>query len=240
MADTAPPPLDKVDPATAWQPWQPSDKDPWSLKWAGHLYRRAGFGANLVELRQAVKAGHAATLERVLQGELRGDEAEARHDFLDDLGAKIARQNNAYQLRGWWLYAILHSPHSLREKMTLFWHNHFVSSVAKVARAPLMFRQNRLLREHALGKLGPFVLAVSKDPAMIVYLDNNSNVKGKPNENYARELMELFTLGVGNYTEQDIRQAARAFTGWHTDDDKFEFNARYHDNGEKTVFGMTG
>src|SRR5262249_7505832 len=85
-----------------------------------------------------------------------------------------------------------------------------------------------------------FMLAVSKDPAMLVYLDNNSNVKGRPNENYAREVMELFSLGVGNYTETDIREAARAFTGWRIEDDQFEFNARAHDDGSKTVFDKTG
>ncbi|HEY8506382.1 MAG TPA: DUF1800 domain-containing protein, partial [Gemmataceae bacterium] len=138
--------------------------------------------------------------------------------------------------------------------MTLFWHNHFATSIAKV-RLPLLMRdQNLLLREHALGKFGPLVQAVSKDPAMLVWLDSNSNVKGKPNENYARELMELFTLGVGNYTERDVREAARAFTGWHTNvnpqagfninDPRFKpaftFQRALHDDGEKTVLGRTG
>ena len=100
-----------------------------------------------------------------------------------------------------------------------------------------MLRQNCLLREHALGKFGPLLQAISRDAAMLVWLDSNSNVKGKPNENYARELMELFSLGVGNYTEKDIREAARAFTGWHTDGTGFTFNARPHDDGLKTVLG---
>jgi uncharacterized protein (DUF1800 family) len=232
-----PSPLDKIDPVSAWQPWEPDAKQPWNLEWAGHLFRRAGFGANLERLREAVRDGHRATLDRVIQGESGADE---RSDFLNNLGAMVARKDNIYELRGWWLYAMLHTKHPLREKMTLFWHNHFVSSSAKVQRAELMFRQNRLLRQHALGKFGLFLLAVSKDPAMLVYLDSNSNVKGKPNENYAREVMELFSLGVGNYTEQDIREAARAFTGWHSDGEEYEFNARLHDDGKKTVFGKTG
>jgi uncharacterized protein (DUF1800 family) len=124
--------------------------------------------------------------------------------------------------------------------MTLFWHNHFATSIAKVQSASLMFRQNCLLRDHALGKFGPFLQSMSKDGAMLVWLDSNSNVKGKPNENYARELMELFSLGVGHYTETDIREAARAFTGWHTDRERFTFNARLHDGGIKTVLGQTG
>jgi uncharacterized protein (DUF1800 family) len=235
MPHPSPIPLDKLDPAREWQPWEPDDKQPWNLQWAGHLHRRAGFGANLVQLREAVRQGHKATLDRILQGT---PGAEERIEFLNAMGKQAARKS-IYELRGWWLYTMLHTLHPLREKMTLFWHNHFVSSTAKV-RPPLLFKQNKLLRHHALGKFGPFLLDISKDPAMIVYLDSNSNIKGKPNENYARELMELFSLGVGNYTEQDIREAARAFTGWHSDDDQYEYNAAVHDDGSKTVFGKTG
>src|SRR5262249_23951214 len=103
-----------------------------------------------------------------------------------------------------------------------------------------MFRQNCLLREHALGRFGPLLQAISRDGAMLLWLDSNSNVKGRPNENYARELMELFSLGVGNYTEKDIREAARAFTGWRTDGDDFKFESQLHDSGAKTVLGQTG
>jgi uncharacterized protein (DUF1800 family) len=135
---------------------------------------------------------------------------------------------------------MLHSGHPLREKMTLFWHNHFATSIAKVQSPALMFRQNCLLRRHALGRFGPLLQAISRDGAMLVWLDSNRNVKGKPNENYARELMELFSLGVGHYTEKDIREAARAFTGWHTDGKGFAFNASCHDGDPKTVLGWTG
>jgi uncharacterized protein (DUF1800 family) len=234
MVRAALPSLDKVDPATAWLPWEPDDKQPWNLQWAGHLYRRAGFGGNLTVLREAVEKGHGPTLERVLAG---GPGYDAHLLLINRAGPGA---KNAFELRLWWLWAMLRTPHPLREKMTLFWHNHFVSSIAKVQRAELMFKQNKLLRQYALGKFGPFLLEISKDPAMIVYLDNNSNVKGRANENYARELMELFCLGVGNYTETDVREAARAFTGWHTDDEEFEFSERYHDNGEKTLFGEKG
>src|SRR6202023_132557 len=103
-----------------------------------------------------------------------------------------------------------------------------------------MFRQNCLLRRHALGKFGPFLQAISKDPAMLVWLDSNRNVKGTPNENYARALMELFSLRVGHYTERDVREAARAFTGWHTDRAGFRFVAAAHDGGTKTVLRQTG
>src|SRR5207244_7295670 len=124
--------------------------------------------------------------------------------------------------------------------LTLFWHNHFATSIVKVESVPLMHRQNVLLYKHALGKFGPFLLEMSRDPAMLIWLDSNNNVKGKPNENYAREVMELFSLGVGNYTEKDIREAARAFTGWHTDAEGFKFKPAAHDGGEKTVLGQKG
>src|SRR5262249_17630330 len=134
----------------------------------------------------------------------------------------------------------LQGGHPLREKLTLFWHNHFATSIAKVQSPALMFRQNCLLRQHALGRFGPLLQAISRDAAMLLWLDSNSNVAGKPNENYARELMELFSLGVGNYTEKDIREAARAFTGWRTDGGNFTSDARLHDGGTKTVLGQSG
>lgn len=231
------PPLDRVDPGRAWLPWQPDIHQTWNLRWAGHLYRRAGFGATLPELRQAVKAGHDATLRRFLDGD---PHAKSYESLFADTGASIAKSEDEAALRGWWLYVILNSGHPLREKMTLFWHNHFATSIAKVRSTEAMFLQNQTLRRHALGKFGPMLADISRDPAMLVWLDSNRNVKGQANENYAREVMELFTLGTGNYTEPDIREAARAFTGWHTDGDKFTFAARFHDNGPKTFMGQTG
>jgi uncharacterized protein (DUF1800 family) len=237
MAPPALPPVDKIDPERAWQPWQPSAADPWNVKWAGHLYRRAGFGGNLAELRRAVAAGPAATIDVLLKGEPKaaGFYAWLTRRAQIDRGIK-----EVAQLRGWWVYCMLNSGHPLLEKMTLFWHNHFATSVAKVTSVPLMYKQNVLLRQHALGKFEPFLQAMSKDAAMLAWLDSNSNIKGRANENYARELMELFSLGVGNYTEKDIREAARAFTGWGTNGDSYEFNPYFHDTGAKTVLGQTG
>jgi uncharacterized protein (DUF1800 family) len=237
MAVKSLPPLDQLDPAVAWEPWQPDGDNPFNRKWAAHLYRRAAFGTSPTELQQAESRGLKATLDLILDGEPR---AKNLHNFLQQEGDKISRRNNAFELRAWWVYCMLNSGHPLREKMTLFWHNHFATSIAKVQRPVLMARQNRLLREHALSKFGPFLLEMSKDTAMLIWLDSNNNLAGKPNENYAREVMELFSLGIGNYTEKDIREAARAFTGWHTDGDDFEFNASFHDNGPKTVLGETG
>jgi hypothetical protein len=237
------PPLDQLDPVLAWQPWQPSRDDPWGRKWAAHLYRRAAFGPGRAELLEAERLGPEGTLDLLLRGRPQAD--EVLPTLVD--GGRLAAARDAYasfgdgeQIRGWWLYCMLQGGHPLREKLTLFWHNHFATSIAKVQSAPLMYRQNCLLRSHALGKFGPFLQAISRDGAMLVWLDSNRNVKGKPNENYARELMELFSLGVGNYTEADIREAARAFTGWHTDGKGFAFNAGSHDADPKTVLGQTG
>src|SRR5262245_23371636 len=231
-------PLDRIDPAEAWQPWRPTPDDPWGRKWAAHLYRRAAFGPNREDLLEADRLGPEGTLDLLLRGRPHADELR---ETLADVGrVAAARDDGGRQLRGWWLYGMLHSGHPLREKLALFWHNHFATSLVKVQSPALMLRQNGLLRAHALGRFGDLLQAVSRDGAMLVWLDSNRNVKGKPNENYARELMELFSLGVGNYTEPDIREAARAFTGWHTDGKGFAFNPAAHDEGDKTVLGQAG
>ena len=139
------------------------------------------------------------------------------------------------QLNEQWLYKMTHTQAVLREKMVFFWHNHFATSVNF---GYLMQEQNNTIRRHALGNFGDLLHAMAKDPAMILYLNNHQNVKGNPNENFARELMELFTLGVGNYSEQDIKEAARAFTGWSlSNSGAYTFNPDKHDAEEKTFFG---
>jgi hypothetical protein len=233
----------RPDPAEAWKPWAPGPDDPWDLRWAGHLYRRAAFGGSWPELRDALRRGPEATIDRLLAG------AEGYEEFdrlMDELGPDsqqgfvVNGPADDGGLQGWWLFRMLRSPHPLRERMTLFWHNHFATSIAKVRQPGLMKGQNLLIRRHALGKFRPFLLEMSRDPAMLAWLDSNSNVRGKPNENYARELMELFSLGVGHYTEADVKEAARAFTGWHTDGRSFTLNRFQHDDGPKTVLGRTG
>ena len=236
MADVLPSDLSRVDPADAWKPWQPSAAVPWNTKWVAHLYRRAAFGPSPADTDQALADGPAKTLERLLAGE---PDAAANLELITDTGEYI---RDVAQLRAWWLYAMLESDHPLREKLTLFWHNHFATSNAKVSSTKLMFEQNLTLRRHALGRFKPFLLDMSKDTAMLVWLDSNRNIAGAPNENYAREVMELFSLGVGNYSEKDIQEAARAFTGWHHDPEvtHFEYNEVVHDPGLKTILKKTG
>ena len=145
-------------------------------------------------------------------------------------------------LRAWWVREMLSTPSPLTERMTLFWHNHFTSGQDKVQYPQQMAQQNMLLRRDALGNFGELLHDVAKDPAMLQYLDGASNRKGKPNENFAREVMELFTLGEGNYTQRDVSEAARAYTGWSLDPDTqaYVWRANQHDDGDKTVLGQTG
>ncbi len=233
MADAS----EKIDPRWAWQRYHPSKEAPWNLARVGHLYRRAAFGATHAELQAGVKAGPEALLARLLQGEPGLSEFDAA---MEPLAQNIARYNDAAHLRAWWLTRMLHSPHPFQEKITLFWHNHFATSYAKVQNARFMLGQYELMHRHALGNFAELLREMSSDAAMLIWLDGRDSKKGNPNENYAREIMELFSLGVGHYTEQDIRQAARAFTGWEIQNGKTVFNKKQHDDGAKTVLGQTG
>ncbi len=157
---------------------------------------------------------------------------------------KMQRENRQEALEGqsWWFRRMLKTKAPLREKMTLFWHDHFATSIQKVKQPVLMLNQNELFRSHAFGSFKQLTQAILMDPAMMLYLDTQSSKKGRPNENFAREVMELFTLGEGNYTELDIREAARAFTGYQLNrlNGKVIHNRRQWDETDKTVFGRTG
>jgi uncharacterized protein (DUF1800 family) len=151
-----------------------------------------------------------------------------------------ARLESTAAAQGAWVYRMLAGANAPLEKLALFWHGHFATSVRKVESATLMMLQGDLFRRQGAGPFGDLVAGMARDPAMISWLDGNLNRRGKPNENFARELFELFTLGIGHYTEQDIKEAARAFTGWHARDGAFWFNEGAHDAGPKTVLGRTG
>jgi uncharacterized protein (DUF1800 family) len=226
---------DTIDPRWAWAAYKPNPDNPWDLKKAGHLHRRAAFGATWAELHAAVADGPDVAVSKLLKG----------HDASADFAGTAAvldrnSRQNIQQARGWWLTRMLDGPHPLREKLTLFWHNHFATSVAKVNSAARMYGQYELMYKYALGCFADLLQAMSKDPAMMVWLDTVQSKKGMPNENYARELMELFSLGIGHYTETDIREAAKAFTGWEIKGEAFAFNAGQHDDGDKSVLGKKG
>ncbi len=149
-------------------------------------------------------------------------------------------RRQARDLQRWWLARMIETPRPLEEKMTLFWHGHFATSYRTIENSYHMFRQNQLFRKHALGDFGELLGAIIRDPAMIAYLDNNDSRRDRPNENLARELMELFSLGVGNYSEADIKEGARALTGYTFRDDEFYFDERNHDTTRKSILGVRG
>lgn len=225
-------------PSKYFAPYEPTANDPWDRKKARHLLQRAGFGAATDDVGKAVKDGMDATVKRLF------DPNEAQEKEFQETFARVSNTLLDFadigQLQAWWCYRMLQTASPLREKLTLFWHGHFATSVSKVEDTYLMYQQNETLRKHAIGSFRDLLLATCKDPAMLVYLDGESNVKEHPNENFARELLELFTLGIGNYTEKDVQEAARAFTGWHREEAKFHFDEDAHDDDEKTFLGTTG
>jgi uncharacterized protein (DUF1800 family) len=224
-------------PAEAWLPYEPTPAHPFDRRAAAHLYRRAGFSATFSELDEAVKLGPQRALERLLAGEVNHDPFT---DNMQKFVTSVLGRDSTEALASWWLYRMRHTPAPLLEKTTLFWHGHFATSAAKVTKAKLMYGQNDLLRKGAFGDFGALVKEISRDPAMLLYLDSATNRKNHPNENFAREVLELFCLGPGNYTEKDIQQLARCYTGWEILHDVFKFNPFQHDTGSKTIFGRSG
>jgi uncharacterized protein (DUF1800 family) len=225
-----------IDPAWAWSGYQPSSESPWDLRAAAHLFRRGGFAATRQELAAAVARQPADVVADLVAA----SEPESYQSEISGLLKASLATGNVKRLSAQWVYRMLTTPAQLREKMTLFWHGHFATSAAKVEDPDLMQQQNDLLRQYALGDFSQLLLEISRNPAMLIYLDSASNRKSHPNENFAREIMELFALGEGNYSEQDIRELARCFTGWEIKRKKFRFNRYQHDSGTKTVLGTTG
>ncbi len=210
----------------------------WDERAASHLLRRTGFGASPEQIATAGEQGLEATIESLF-----AEDAEQETQFqqtFDRVSNGLLNFTDATWVQSWWVYRMLKSRVPLREKLTLFWHGHFATSVSKVEDAWLMHRQIETLRQQAFGNFRDLVLAVAKDAAMSVYLDGQANTKEHPNENFARELMELFTCGIGNYTEADVLAAARAFSGWNRAGAEFHFNADAHDTNRKTFLGKSG
>jgi uncharacterized protein (DUF1800 family) len=228
-----------------WATYEPTRDDPWDLGKVAHLHRRAGFGASWPELERDLKAGPAASVERLLDPPAPTAEERNRLDGLHD-GVLNAPEARVERIKAYWLYRIIYGPDPLREKMTLFWHGHFATSNRKVQNIDRMLAQNELFRRQALGDFRELAAAILSDPAMLVWLDGVGNSKEKPNENLAREFLELFTLGVGHYKEADIRQAARALTGWLKEGNEGDYDARLRfdfarfDVGAKTFLGRAG
>ena len=224
---------------------------------ARHLLNRTGFGATDAEVRDFAALTREEAVDRLLGG-ARRESVTPPPLFVDEpivpyrrIREMPAEERMAFrrtlvqqglQLRAWWIGEMLATPSPLTERMTLFWHSHFATSQRKVRFSQLMYRQNALLRHESLGNFATLLHAMAKDPAMLVWLDNARSRREAPNENFAREVMELFTLGEGHYGERDVKEAARAFTGWslRPASASFVYRPMWHDGGEKTVLGATG
>src|SRR5689334_5723295 len=216
----------------------------WTRDAAAHLLRRAGFGGTPAEIDALFARGHEGAVSYLVD-----------YDAIDTSSyesALAARNYNLLKTTGlqqWFMDRMAFSPRPLEEKMTYFWNLHWTSGISKVKGETLILNQNKTERTLAMGRFDDLVLAISQDPAMLVWLDNDTNKAAKPNENYARELMELFTLGIGHYTQTDVTEVARALTGWtvqnynkatNYNQATFVNNPNTHDNGTKTILGQTG
>jgi uncharacterized protein (DUF1800 family) len=226
----------------SWAAYLATDRDAWNLRRVVHLHRRAGFAATWGEIQRDLKDGPKASIDRVLAGKAATEGVPERFaETADLLGDAAASSRDAARLKAWWVYRMLFSPDPLAERLTLMWHNHFATSNLKVNDLPAMYQQNRHLRELARAPFGKLLHVAVHDAALLIWLDAPANRKGHPNENLAREVMELFTLGIGHYSEKDVKEAARALTGWRvTDDGQFEEAPARHDDGEKTILGKRG
>ena len=248
--------------------YQPTPADPFDRVKAAHLLNRAGFGGTPEEVRKVLDLGPQKAVEwlldfpnatadeqnkadvpdlssvaglsnfRELRRQFAGKSKQERMELMKKL--QMANREAFMAAWEWWIKRMVRGPHPLQEKLTLFWHGHFTTAFREERSALLVWEQNELLRKMAAGEFGRFVHQISRDPAMLDYLNNAQNRKGHPNENYARELMELFTLGIGNYSENDVKEGARAFTGWTHEADRFVFNQRQHDEGVKRFLNKTG
>ncbi|HEY3760504.1 MAG TPA: DUF1800 domain-containing protein [Verrucomicrobiae bacterium] len=241
----------------------------WNYETATHLLNRAGFGGTPQEIQNLTKLGPDQAIASLLDYEKIPDKtadptwahpdpqyfAALRQEIkaakaTDVKGIRDAENHQEaariLELRGWWLNRMAYGPRPFQEKMTLFWHGHFATSIEKVRQAPnsayLMWRQNELFRRLATDNWLRLMIEAGRDPAMLVWLDQWQSRKEHPNENYARESMELFSLGEGHYTEKDVTEAARALTGWSyvPEDSAFVYRPAFHDDGTKTILGLTG
>jgi uncharacterized protein (DUF1800 family) len=243
---------------------KPLSKDDWNYETAAHLLNRAGFGGPPEEVSRLTDLGHDAALSSLLDYEKIPDSTPNPVWAVPDLGRaerlkaiqamapeerrkaqqaeQRAQAQRIIELRGWWLDRMARGPRPFQEKMVLFWHGHFATSYEKVRDGYYMWRQNELFRRLATDYWLRLLIEAGRDPAMLIWLDQAQSRKEHPNENYAREVMELFALGEGHYTEKDVTEGARALTGWSLDRDtqSFIYRPAFHDNGVKTFLGLTG
>ena len=223
----------------------------------GHLFRRAGFGATPSEIEHAMDIEYDQVVDSLMTF---SEEDEIPYDFLCRFYKDQSDMRGAAGAGAQWIYRMVMTDSPLREKMCLFWHRIFATGSTKLIQNRVIMNQINMFREYGIGKFDDLLVQLSKDPAMIMWLDNQDNHGSNINENYGREILELFTMGVGNYTEQDIKETARAFTGWSVVNPdymsikmrnntarpygyiswQFEYDEKDHDSGNKTILGQTG
>lgn len=221
-----------------WAAYVPTTAAPWDRSRVHLLHRRAGFAATPEMIRRDLADGPEASLGRVLGGRVRegivADDFESTAAVLAD--AAVASGDPA-RLKAWWIFRMIAGPDPLGERLALLWHDHFATSNAKVDDLGAIRRQNDTFRRLGRAPFRALLDESLRQPALLVWLDAPSNRKGHPNENLARELLELFTLGIGHYTEDEVKECARALTGWTTRDGRFSEIPAQHDDGEKTILG---
>lgn len=220
-------------------PYVPSPTKPWNRRLVTHLLNRTIFGANASQVNTVLGLTPSEAVDLLFQPLTVPDPPGSWVTEAPDFNSTYNSQRMS-QLRTWWVRLMYEQPISIREKMTLFWHNHFVSEGTTVIIPQYMYNQNALFRQYAVGNVKEMAKLVTRDPAMLIYLDGRYNVVGNPNENYSRELLELFTMGIGNYSETDVRESARALTGWILSGLGSIFVPSRHDYGNKTFLGQTG
>jgi uncharacterized protein (DUF1800 family) len=223
------------DPSWAWAPYSPDAQRPWSLELAAHLYRRAAFGANWGELQQALADGPELAVTKLLHPK---GEVAAFNQAYDDYENDATGSDGG--VPAWWLRRLIQTPSPVLEQMTLFWHNHFAITNARVNNPPMMCRYVHLLRRNALGRFDALLESVLDEPAVLICLGARANRKARPSLDFARALMERFTLGPGRFSEQDVQGAARALTGWFVSQDETRYTPREHDSGAKKLLGGEG
>jgi uncharacterized protein (DUF1800 family) len=234
------------DPLKAWEPFRPTPQAPWDAARVAHLHRRAGFGANWGQVVRDVKDGFEPSLGRVLEGASHGPGGQPASDFADTVAAmeeSAHRRPSMERVSMLWLYRLIFTPFPLAEVMTLAWHGHYATSQAKVNARELMLSQHNAQRALWRAPISQLHRRMLNDGAMRRWLDGLNSTKAQPNENLGREFLELFSLGEGQYTERDVREAARALTGWREVDSqqhRDQLDSGEFDDGPKTILGQNG